>query len=174
MQSYTVIYALGIRISCCYICTHSMCVFNHAYITYNTPVLHQNTQRYLLLCPHILLRPSILDLSNYLTCYPLFQKNSPLFYSVTAEENRKLDISYQIFWFSLFWTGFISYSRLLPLVRKKLLHGFAQNLRKYHFLVLYSFFPPLPNKHFYIDIDMQASKHNGKHCKSSIHILERR
>lgn len=130
VQSYTVIYALGIRISCCYICTHSMCVFNHAYITCNTPLLHQNTQRYLLLCPHTLLRPSILDLSNYLTCYPLFQKNSPLFYSVTAEENRKLDISYQIFWFSLFWTGFISYSRLLPLVRKKVLHGFAQNLRK--------------------------------------------
>lgn len=137
MQSHTAIYVPGIRISCCCICTHSMCVFNHGYITYRKLSLHQEPPRYLLVGPTTLLKPLILDLPNYLTSLPVFQKNGALSFSVTVEENGKLNISYLTFCFSLPWTHFFFYSWPLLLVRKKLLHDFAKKIRK------------LPFKHFF-------------------------
>lgn len=105
------------------------------------------------------------------------------FFSVMVEENRKLDISYLISWFlsselvlsctpnCCCWSG-KSFCMTLPKPQKITFFGFSILL-----LPLPSHPPhpphPLPNKHFYIDIDTQASKHHGKHFKSSIHILER-
>lgn len=154
MQSHTAIYVPGIRISCCCICTRSMCVFNHGYITYRKLSLHQEPPRYLLVGPTTLLKPLILDLPNYLTSLPVFQKNWALSFSVTVEENGKLNISYLIFCFSLPWTHFIFYSWPLLLVRKKLFHDFAKKSENY-LLNIFSIpvFFHLPNKHFCIDMD---------------------
>lgn len=57
-----------------------------------------------------------------------------------VEENRELDISYLIFWFSLFWTGFVLFSQFLLLVREKLLHDFAKP-QKTALFFYYFFFP---------------------------------
>lgn len=65
---------------CRYICIHSMCVFNHRYITYRKLKLslYQKTLWYLLVGPNTLLKALILDLSNYLTALSIFQKTRGL------------------------------------------------------------------------------------------------
>lgn len=130
MQSHTIIYVPGIRISCCCISTHSMCVFNHGYITYRKLSLCQKALRYLLVHPITLLKPLVLDLSNYLTCLPVFQKNWALSCSVTVEENGK---QYQLsnllffpplnpFYFSLLTTA-VSQGKVFPWLCQKLRKG---------------------------------------------------